>query len=486
MEVSPGSSTGGNDGFDRNGSLAEEELEAFNVPEVAVDEERKLREEREAREREVAGKKGGAAEGEKEDGVLNEGKYEQVRVLRVGRREARYGLWVVGCGLWVVGCGLWVRGWERRRKSCGMNELRRNFPESPTHPSTTLAHSLTHSLAHARTLESRRYPRQLEKLLDQSKMYSLFLVEQMNMAEQIAVSAAEGQARKKRKAANGKSTVKSLGDAGDELSIKETTDELCPGFEGLLRDYQLKGVQWLISLYQNGVNGILADQMGLGKTIQTIAFLCHMRAKGVFGPFLILGPLSTLPNWVSEFERWAPQFSAVLYHGSKQERAAIRSRTRLCDKQHGVDETFPVFVTSYEIAIADIKFLQKLEWKYIVVDEGHRYDCLLACLFACLYRRGRGRGLRDGAEGDPPSRRPPPPHPPPHPTRFHHNPTHSVITAREYQVEEHGLQADSSAEDAHDAKQAAADGHAAPEQPGRAVVAAQLPATGYLQLAAGL
>ena len=111
-------------------------------------------------------------------------------------------------------------------------------------------------------------------------MYSLFLVEQMNMAEQIAVSAAEGQARKKRKAASGKSTVKSLGDAGDELSIKETTDELCPGFEGLLRDYQLKGVQWLISLYQNGVNGILADQMGLGKTIQTIAFLCHMRAKG--------------------------------------------------------------------------------------------------------------------------------------------------------------------------------------------------------------
>ena len=216
-------------------------------------------------------------------------------------------------------------------------------------------------------------------------MYSLFLVEQMNMAEQIAVSAAEGQARKKRKAANGKSTVKSLGDAGDELSIKETTDELCPGFEGLLRDYQLKGVQWLISLYQNGVNGILADQMGLGKTIQTIAFLCHMRAKGVFGPFLILGPLSTLPNWVSEFERWAPQFSAVLYHGSKQERAAIRSRTRLCDKQHSVDETFPVFVTSYEIAIADIKFLQKLEWKYIVVDEGHRYDCLLACLFACLF-----------------------------------------------------------------------------------------------------
>ena len=42
--------------------------------------------------------------------------------------------------------------------------------------------------------------------------------------------------------------------------------ELLPLIEGELRQYQLKGVKWLISLYQNGLNGILADQMGLGKT----------------------------------------------------------------------------------------------------------------------------------------------------------------------------------------------------------------------------
>ena len=42
--------------------------------------------------------------------------------------------------------------------------------------------------------------------------------------------------------------------------------------------------------------------------VQVIAFLCHLRDKGIKGPFLILGPLSTLPNWVSEFERWAPHF----------------------------------------------------------------------------------------------------------------------------------------------------------------------------------
>lgn len=38
---------------------------------------------------------------------------------------------------------------------------------------------------------------------------------------------------------------------------------------GEMRDYQLRGVRWMISLYQNGLNGILADQMGLGKTVST-------------------------------------------------------------------------------------------------------------------------------------------------------------------------------------------------------------------------
>ena len=28
-----------------------------------------------------------------------------------------------------------------------------------------------------------------------------------------------------------------------------------------MRDYQLQGLNWLISLYENGINGILADEM---------------------------------------------------------------------------------------------------------------------------------------------------------------------------------------------------------------------------------
>ena len=72
---------------------------------------------------------------------------------------------------------------------------------------------------------------------------------------------------------------------------------------GKLKSYQIKGVKWLISLWQNGLNGILADQMGLGKTIQTIGFLAHLKGKGMHGPYMVIAPLSTLSNWVNEISR---------------------------------------------------------------------------------------------------------------------------------------------------------------------------------------
>ena len=68
----------------------------------------------------------------------------------------------------------------------------------------------------------------------------------------------------------------------------------------------MKGVQWLLLLYSNGLNGILADQMGLGKTIQTLVFFAYIHALGSSGPYLVLGPLSTLPNWLAELQLWVP------------------------------------------------------------------------------------------------------------------------------------------------------------------------------------
>ena len=62
---------------------------------------------------------------------------------------------------------------------------------------------------------------------------------------------------------------------------------------GKLKEYQIAGLEWMVSLFNNNLNGILADEMGLGKTIQTIGLITYlMEKKKVNGPFLIIVPLS--------------------------------------------------------------------------------------------------------------------------------------------------------------------------------------------------
>merc|ERR1719362_1173589 len=141
-----------------------------------------------------------------------------------------------------------------------------------------------------------------------------------------------------------------------------------------MRSYQLEGYEWMATLWENGINGILADEMGLGKTIQTVALFCHMYEMGVPGPFMVVAPLSTVPNWVNEFKRFAPKVPCLLYHGNQAERALLRekldNRTK-CDELDG-KEMMNVVVTSYEIAMNDRATFQNTQWRYIVVDEGHR------------------------------------------------------------------------------------------------------------------
>ncbi|KAK8741615.1 hypothetical protein OTU49_002302 [Cherax quadricarinatus] len=150
---------------------------------------------------------------------------------------------------------------------------------------------------------------------------------------------------------------------------------------GTMRPYQLDGFTWLVVLFENGVNGILGDEMGLGKTIQCIALICHLVQQGVPGPFLVCGPLSTLPNWMSEFERFAPKIPTLLYHGSEAQRKEKRGQIKIKVPVEGAPvAVHPVIITSYEVAIRDAKFLNKHQWRYICVDEGHRlrnYKCLL-------------------------------------------------------------------------------------------------------------
>ena len=80
------------------------------------------------------------------------------------------------------------------------------------------------------------------------------------------------------------------------------------------------------------------DQRPCPLQVQTIGFFSHLRLNGVQGCTLVVGPLSTLTNWVAEVERWCPSMPALLYHGTKQERAELR-RTRMPTGEIGLYHT---------------------------------------------------------------------------------------------------------------------------------------------------
>lgn len=138
---------------------------------------------------------------------------------------------------------------------------------------------------------------------------------------------------------------------------------------GVMRWYQVEGMEWLRMLWENGINGILADEMGLGKTVQCIATIALMIQRGVPGPFLVCGPLSTLPNWMAEFKRFTPEIPTMLYHGTQQERRIL---VKHIHERKGTLQIHPVVITSFEIAMRDRTTLQNCYWKYLIVDEGHR------------------------------------------------------------------------------------------------------------------
>ncbi|XP_056696055.1 chromatin-remodeling ATPase INO80 isoform X2 [Spinacia oleracea] len=140
-------------------------------------------------------------------------------------------------------------------------------------------------------------------------------------------------------------------------------------FKGTLKEYQLKGLQWLVNCYEQGLNGILADEMGLGKTIQAMAFLAHLAEdKNIWGPFLVVAPASVLNNWADEISKFCPDLKTLPYWGGLQERQVLRKNINP-KRLYRRDAGFHILITSYQLLVTDEKYLKRVRWQYMVLDE---------------------------------------------------------------------------------------------------------------------
>ncbi|XP_073959582.1 LOW QUALITY PROTEIN: chromatin-remodeling ATPase INO80-like [Choristoneura fumiferana] len=259
-------------------------------------------------------------------------------------------------------------------------------------------------------MEAKRQRRKLNFLITQTELYAHFMQRKLNTGEDpegtdrilrqldedrdprlAAIDNYDSEAMKSRASRNAREAFRTerararqfgvgaatpATDASDDLSAPATPaaaprgDHTQPDiFQGTLKGYQLKGMNWLANLYDQGISGILADEMGLGKTVQCIAFLCHVAERlGVWGPFLVVSPASTLHNWQQELQRFVPDFKVVPYWGSPSERKILRQFWERKDL-HTRQAAFHVVVTSYQIVVSDLKYLNRVSWQYMILDE---------------------------------------------------------------------------------------------------------------------
>ena len=142
-------------------------------------------------------------------------------------------------------------------------------------------------------------------------------------------------------------------------TVDDSEFEVPESLASIMRNYQVKGFQWLKTLEQYRFGGILADDMGLGKTLQMISVLLSAKEAGKTGTSLIISPASLVYNWGQEFEKFAPKMKVRLVTGSQKERAKIISEY----------QDYDVLITSYDLLKRDIAEYEDINFEFQVLDE---------------------------------------------------------------------------------------------------------------------
>ncbi len=148
----------------------------------------------------------------------------------------------------------------------------------------------------------------------------------------------------------------------DQLLQPETfTEQAVPmGFQGQMRPYQVRGFSWLAFLRRVGLGACLADDMGLGKSVQTLAMIQQAVNEGETRPVLLICPMSVVGHWKKEAERFTPGLRILVHHGLDRDRS-----TSLKKKLRTID----LMISSYSLLHRDEATLTKIDWAGVVLDE---------------------------------------------------------------------------------------------------------------------
>ncbi|KAL2832116.1 SNF2 family N-terminal domain-containing protein [Aspergillus cavernicola] len=141
---------------------------------------------------------------------------------------------------------------------------------------------------------------------------------------------------------------------------------------GQLKEFQVKGVNFMAFNWVKNRNVVLADEMGLGKTVQTVAFISWMRhVRRQQGPFVVVVPLSTMPSWAETFDNWSPDLNYVVYNGNEAARNVLKEHELMVEGNPRRPK-FNVLLTTYEYVLLDSAFLSQFKWQFMAIDEAHR------------------------------------------------------------------------------------------------------------------
>lgn len=126
--------------------------------------------------------------------------------------------------------------------------------------------------------------------------------------------------------------------------------------------YQQAGVAWLY----DHPRSLLADEAGLGKTIQTCVLLGRLFERNELGRALIVVPAHLVPQWREELAAWAP---SILVHDSTEKVISNPRPDERADYLRRFPQGPDVLLVSYEFTSRRIDYLGRLPFDTVILDE---------------------------------------------------------------------------------------------------------------------